>query len=117
MSALFWILIAVHVILCVVLVALVLLQNDKAGGLAGAFGGGGANSAFSGGGASTFIQKLTRGVAISFMVVVFAINFTISKSSNTTATGDSQIKKAAQEGLGSIVPDVGTIKIDSSLKK
>ena len=118
MNTLFWILIALHVVLCIVLVGLVLVQNDKAGGLAGAFGGGSGNAAFTSGGMATGIQKLTRGIAIAFMVNIFAINFTISKSDTASTNSDSQIKKAAQvEGLGSIVPDAGSIKIDSSLKK
>jgi preprotein translocase subunit SecG len=77
---LFWILIAAHVVLCVFLVLLVLVQNDKGGGLAGALTGGSSNAAFSGTGAASAISTLTRYVAIIFMVVILGINYVVSSS-------------------------------------
>jgi len=59
---------------------LVLIQNDKMGGLAG-LGGMTSQSAFSTAGAATFIQKLTRGVAIVFFVVVLALGFVTTRQS------------------------------------
>ena len=72
MTTLFWVLIVLHVFLCVFLSLLVLVQNDKMGGLAG-IGGMTSQSAFSTAGAATFIQKLTRVVAVIFFIVVFAL--------------------------------------------
>ena len=66
MTTLFWIGIVLHVFLCLFLMLLVLVQNDKMGGLAG-LGGMTSQSAFSTAGAATFIQKLTRGVAVLFL--------------------------------------------------
>lgn len=73
MSPFYAFLIALHLILCLVLIVLVLLQNDKSGGIGaglGSMGGG----AFTSGGAASFITRLTTGVAISFMVLVFIMN-------------------------------------------
>ncbi len=72
MSTLFWIGIVLHVLLCFFLVLLVLVQNDKMGGLAG-LGGMTTQSAFSTAGAATFIQKLTRIVALLFFILVLAL--------------------------------------------
>lgn len=60
----------IHLLICVFLVLVVLLQAGKGGGLAGAFGvaGGAAQSLFGGRGAATFLSKATTVLGISFMV-------------------------------------------------
>ena len=60
----------IHLLICVFLVLVVLLQAGKGGGLAGAFGvaGGAAQSLFGGRGAATFLGKATTVLGISFMV-------------------------------------------------
>ena len=60
----------IHLIICVFLVLVVLLQAGKGGGLAGAFGmaGGAAQSLFGGRGAATFLGKATTYLGIAFML-------------------------------------------------
>jgi preprotein translocase subunit SecG len=60
----------IHLLICIFLVMVVLLQAGKGGGLAGAFGvaGGAAQSLFGGRGAATFLGKATTVLGISFMV-------------------------------------------------
>ena len=99
MSLLFWILIALHIFLCFFLVLLVLLQNDKMGGLAGLTGV--ASQTFSGTGAATFIQKLTRGVAIALMAGVMALSY-LSFKQESTAQGT--VLKKTESGLGAVLP-------------
>ena len=94
MSTLFWLGIVLHVILCVFLILLVLVQNDKMGGLAG-LGGMTTQSAFSTAGAATFIQKLTRIVAILFFLVVMAVAFFASRQNQEGTVSDLQ--KSASE--------------------
>jgi preprotein translocase subunit SecG len=61
--------VALHVIICLSLVIVVLLQSGKGGGLAGAFGGGGGMGAvFGGQAAATFLTKSTRYLAIAFFL-------------------------------------------------
>jgi preprotein translocase subunit SecG len=95
MSVLFWILIVAHVALCVLLVLLVLVQNDKMGGLAG-LGGMTAQSAFSTAGAATFIQKLTRYVALALFAVVLTLSVMATKQ-DSGAQG-SVLKEALNTG-------------------
>ena len=95
MSALFWILIVVHVALCILLVLLVLVQNDKMGGLAG-LGGMTAQSAFSTAGAATFIQKLTRYVALALFVVVLSLSVMATKQDSISQ--GSALKEALNTG-------------------
>ena len=94
MSTLFWIGIVLHVLLCLFLILLVLIQNDKMGGLAG-LGGMTSQSAFSTAGAATFIHKLTKIVAIFFFILVFALGFIASRQSNEGPVSD--LRQSATE--------------------
>ena len=94
MSTLFWIGIVLHVLLCLFLILLVLIQNDKMGGLAG-LGGMTSQSAFSTAGAATFIQKLTKIVAIFFFILAFALGFIASRQSNEGPVSD--LRQSATE--------------------
>ena len=64
----FYLFLAVHIIVSVILIAVVLLQSGKGADLAGAFGGGGSQTAFGPRGAGTFLSKLTTICAIIFMI-------------------------------------------------
>jgi len=103
MSAIFWVLIVVHVALCVLLVLLVLVQNDKMGGLAG-LGGMTAQSAFSTAGAATFIQKLTRYVAMALFVVLLSLSVMATKQDSGFSSSALQ-KEAMNTGQGAILDD------------
>ena len=94
MTTLFWIGIVLHVFLCLFLMLLVLVQNDKMGGLAG-LGGMTSQSAFSTAGAATFIQKLTRVVAVIFFIVVFLLGLITAKQDQTVE--ESAMQKATRE--------------------
>jgi len=74
----FGVILGVHILVCVGLVVVVLLQSGKGGGLAGAFGGaGGVGAVFGGQAAATFLTKATRYLAIAFMVTSLTLAFTL----------------------------------------
>ena len=58
-----------HVIICLFLIVVVLLQSGKAADLAGAFGGMGSQTAFGPRGAATMLSKATYIAAVLFMIV------------------------------------------------
>ena len=58
----------IHVIVCLFLIIVVLLQSGKAADLAGAFGGMGSQTAFGPRGAATVLSKATTIAAALFMV-------------------------------------------------
>ena len=61
-----------HSVICVLLVAVVLLQKSKGDGLSGAFGGGGALTAsFGNRGAASLLSRATTVLAVLFMVTSF----------------------------------------------
>jgi preprotein translocase subunit SecG len=67
---LYALLVVVHVLVCIALMIVVLLQSAKGEGLAGAFGGGGGltGAVFGGRGAATFLSKATTYLAVAFML-------------------------------------------------
>ncbi len=109
MTTLFWIGIVLHVFLCLFLMLLVLIQNDKMGGLAG-LGGMTSQSAFSTAGAATFIQKLTRVVAVIFFIVVIALGLIVAKQDQTVE--ESAMQKATRENAAQQAPAAPALPAD-----
>ena len=75
-----------HVIICIGLVLVVLLQSSKGEGLAGsAFGGGGgggiSGAVFGGRGAASFLGKATTVLAVTFMLNCLVLAFMSANSS------------------------------------
>jgi preprotein translocase subunit SecG len=58
----------VHVIVCLFLIVVVLLQSGKAGDISAAFGGQGSQAAFGPRGAATALSKATTVSAVLFML-------------------------------------------------
>ena len=65
----------VHVLLCVFMILVILLQPGKDAGMGAAFGGGAATSAFGGRGAVTFLSKLTAACAALFFITSLGLSF------------------------------------------
>jgi preprotein translocase subunit SecG len=73
----------IHVICCVVLVLIILVQPGKSGGLGAALGGAGAQQIFGGRGAGNFLTKTTWIAASLFFVTSVTLAYM------STSTGDS----------------------------
>jgi preprotein translocase subunit SecG len=74
-------LVIIHVIVCVFLIGVVLLQQGKSADLAGAFGGQGSQTAFGPRGAANLLTKLTTWGAILFMVISLALTILLARNS------------------------------------
>jgi preprotein translocase subunit SecG len=78
----FGVILGLHILICLSLIIVVLLQSGKGGGLAGAFGGaGGVGAVFGGQTAATFLTKATRYLAIAFMLTSLTLAFTLRLTS------------------------------------
>lgn len=66
---------ALHFIVCIVLIAVVLLQRGKGADLGASLGGGGANTLFGSRGAGNFLTKLTTASAIIFMCTSLTLSY------------------------------------------
>src|ERR1700681_1664264 len=68
------VLVTLHVLVCLVLVAVIMLQSGNAADLAGAFGGSGSQTAFGPRGAATFLSRATTWCAIVFMMTSLTLS-------------------------------------------
>jgi preprotein translocase subunit SecG len=73
-------LVILHVIVCLFLVGVVLLQQGKSADLAGAFGGQGSQTAFGPRGAANLLTRLTTWSAIIFMLSSIGLTILLSRS-------------------------------------
>ena len=73
------ILVTLHVLLCVVIVALVLIQRGKGADAGAGFGAGASGTVFGARGSATFFSKATAVVATLFFVTSLAITFVASR--------------------------------------
>lgn len=85
-----------HVIICIGLIMVILMQSAKGEGLAGAFGGSGITGAvFGGRGAATFLSKATTALAIAFFLSCMLLSF-LSPSTGGGGRKSSGIQREAQ---------------------
>ena len=73
-------LLIVHVIVCLFLIIVVLLQSGKAADLAGAFGGMGSQTAFGPRGSATLLSKATTISAVLFMVTSLSLSILATRN-------------------------------------
>ncbi len=78
----FWFI--MHVVICVLLVATILFQDGKTGGLVSVADAG--QSVFGAKGASSFLTKLTSGLALAFMILSLILAFSSSPSNKSIAS-------------------------------
>ena len=69
-------LVVIHVLLCVLLVALILMHSGKDAGLSGAFGVGGGASAY--GGSSAIVEKNLTRITVIVAVLFFLMTYVLS---------------------------------------
>jgi preprotein translocase subunit SecG len=65
----------IHVLLCIFMIFVILLQPGKDAGMGAALGGGAATSAFGGRGAVTFLSKVTAASAVAFFLTSLGLSF------------------------------------------
>jgi preprotein translocase subunit SecG len=74
-------LVIIHVVVCLFLIGVVLIQQGKSSDLAGAFGGQGSQTAFGPRGAANLLTRLTTWSAIIFMVTSITLTVAMTKAS------------------------------------
>ena len=84
-----------HVIVCLFLIFVVLLQAGKGGGMGLAFGGSNAGQVFGGSGAGNFLTRLTGITAVMFMLTSLTLAYLASARTTNWLT-DYEKKTEAQ---------------------
>jgi preprotein translocase subunit SecG len=83
----------IHVIVCLFLIVVVLLQSGKAADLAGAFGGMGSQATFGPRGTATLLSKLTTIAAGLFMVTSLTLAILGTREQGSGASVTDRLKK------------------------
>src|ERR1035437_5295362 len=86
----------VHVIVCIFLIIVVLLQSGKAADLAGAFGGMGSQTAFGPRGSATLLSKATTVSAVIFMLTSLSLSIL---ATNRAGVGTTVLQEAPRGGV------------------
>ncbi len=76
----------VHVLVCLFLMLVVLLQQGKGGGLGASFGGGAAGQVFGGGGAGNLLTRTTAVCATLFMLTSVSLAY-------LSTSGDRELRE------------------------
>ena len=95
MQILFYFVVVVHVIVCIFLIGVVLLQQGKSADLAGTFGGQGSQTAFGPRAAANLLTKMTAWAAGIFMVTSLSLTILYLRSSGTSGSVFSGMKSTA----------------------
>src|SRR2546422_3263224 len=83
----------IHIVVCLGLMASILLQSGKGGGLAGAFGAGSSQTLFGGRGAATFLSRATTALAVIFFLTSLTLGV---QAARTAGGGRSLVQEEAR---------------------
>lgn len=88
---------ALHVVLCVLMVLIILLQPGKGGDVGAAFGGGGGSTVFGPRGPAGLLARATTVVAVLFMVTSLLLSKGSSRSDGAMNSLDDEQRLLQQE--------------------
>ena len=104
MSALYYVVIFIFVLICLLLVGIILMQSSKTGGMGSGLAGNAAlDTAFGGEGADKLLVKITTVLATLFMVLSIILN--VLSTSDDSGSSVSQ-ESVIQGDLDTVVPPV-----------
>ena len=89
MHVLFYFVVVLHILVCLFLIGVVLLQQGRSADLAGAFGGQGSQTAFGPRAAANVLTRLTTWSAVIFMFTSIGLTVMMSRrtSDHSVLTG------------------------------
>lgn len=94
-----------HVVACFFMIAVVLLQSGKGAEMGASFGSSGSQSVFGAGGGTTFLSKMTTGVAVIFMLTSLTLAYISGKpSSSSIMFGKSKPSATVPSGPAPAIP-------------
>lgn len=99
----------VHLLTCISLIALVLLQQGKGAEIGAAFGSGASNTVFGSPGASSFLFKLTAVLAAIFFATSIALGYMASSQTKQSQNLDLPAALLQQQSA----PTNGTAPINT----
>jgi preprotein translocase subunit SecG len=107
----FILLTVIHVIVCLFLVVVVLLQSGKAADLAGAFGGMGSQTVFGPRGSATVLSRATTIAAALFMVTSLSLSIMATRQGRGSGNNNILNHKPVPQTAPAQIPVGGTAPI------
>jgi preprotein translocase subunit SecG len=83
MQILFYFVMVLHIVVCVFLIGVVLVQQGRSADLAGAFGGQGSQTAFGPRAAANVLTRLTTWAAVIFMVTSLTLTVLYARGTHS----------------------------------
>jgi preprotein translocase subunit SecG len=105
--------VAIHVIACIALIAIVLLQTGKGAEMGAAFGGA-SQTLFGGSGGSSFMGKLTTGAAVVFMLTCLWLSYRPTTAGNRSIMQDAPVEQTAPAVPAPVLPEARPVQPDHS---
>lgn len=99
------VLIVIHIIVCVALIMIVLLQTGKGADMGAAFGGGSSQTLFGSSGASTFLTKATTCAAVVFMLTSLTLAYRASNRASESIIQDTKPPVEQQQAAPGSTPE------------
>lgn len=95
MQILFYFVVVLHVIVCLFLIGVVLVQQGRSADLAGAFGGQGSQTAFGPRAAANVLTRLTTWSAVIFMITSLSLTIMYMRGNHARSVlGDQPTQQA-----------------------
>jgi len=101
-----------HIMVCIVLIAVVLLQRGKGSDIGASLGGGGSNTVFGSRGAGNFLTKMTSACAVTFMVTSLSLAY-LGSQENAERVFETD-EEANPESDADLLEEVDITPIDTS---
>jgi preprotein translocase subunit SecG len=105
-------LVVLHVVVCIFLIAVVLLQRGKGAEIGAVFGGGASSTVFGSRGAGNFLTKLTTASAVVFMLTSITLSYRWGRDSDERLFEAGIQQEAAPER--SVFEEIETVPPDAS---
>ena len=94
----YYVLVFLHIFVSIAMIGIVLLQSGKGAEMGASFGAGGSQTVFGASGGNTFMNKLTTGAAVLFMLTSLTLaHLSSTKNSSSIMSGKSAPAAPAQK--------------------
>ena len=97
----------IHIVVCIFLIIVVLLQSGKAADLAGAFGGMGSQTTFGPRGSATLLSRATTISAVLFMITSLSLSILATRNAGLGTTVLEATPAGSAPAKGAPVPGKG----------
>ena len=94
-----YVLLSIHILVCLSLIGIVLIQGGKGAEVGAAFGAGASNTIFGASGGQSFIGKMTAGAAVIFMLTSLALAIFWGQPGSTSVMPDQVAPASAPASM------------------